>query len=85
MLGARPQQYVDIARPRNNAGARVFEMTCPRHDGFWPQPEGTGRVLAHGVTIGRLVDIKYTAASAVSPCAKIAAVAHAGIDQRVPK
>ncbi len=47
-------------------------------------PRGTGRVFAHGIAIGRLVDVKYTAASAGSPCTKIAAVAHAGIDQRVP-
>jgi hypothetical protein len=38
----------------------------------------------HGIAIGRLVDVKYTAADAVSPCTKIATVAHAGINQRLP-
>ena len=47
-------------------------------------PGGTGRVFAHGVAIGRLVDVKYTAASAVSPCTKIATFAHAGTGQRLP-
>jgi hypothetical protein len=47
-------------------------------------PKGTGRVFLHGVAIDRLVGIKHTAASAVSPCTKIATVAHAGIGQRLP-
>jgi hypothetical protein len=38
----------------------------------------------HGIAIGRLVDVKYTAADAVSPCTKIATVAHAGINLRLP-
>jgi hypothetical protein len=40
--------------------------------------------FAHGFAIGRLVDIQYTAASAVSPCTKIATVAHAGLAQSYP-
>jgi hypothetical protein len=47
-------------------------------------PGGTGRVFMHGIAIGRLVGVKHTAASAVSPCTKIATVAHAGILQRLP-
>ena len=47
-------------------------------------PGGTGRVFAHGIAIDRLVGIKHTAAAAVSPCTKIATVAHAGINQRLP-
>ena len=47
-------------------------------------PGGTGRVFAHGIAIGRLVGVKHTAAAAVSPCTKIATVAHAGIGQRLP-
>ena len=47
-------------------------------------PGGTGRVFVHGFAIGRLVDVKYTAASAVSPCTKIATVAHAGLAQSFP-
>src|SRR5574339_495803 len=43
--------------------------------------EGTGRVFAHGIAIGRLVGVKHTAAAAVSPCTKIATVAHAGLAQ----
>jgi hypothetical protein len=41
--------------------------------------------LPHGVAIGRLVDVKYTAASAGSPCTKIAAVAHAELVQSFPE
>jgi hypothetical protein len=47
-------------------------------------PRGTGRVFAHGIAIDRLVGVKHTAAAAVSPCTKIATVAHAGIGQRLP-
>jgi len=47
-------------------------------------PGGTGSIFAHGIAIARLVGIKHTAAAAVSPCTKIATVAHAGIAQRLP-
>ena len=47
-------------------------------------PGGTGRVFAHGIAIGRLVGVKYTAASAGSPCTKIATVAHAELAQSYP-
>ena len=43
-----------------------------------------GWILAHGVAIGRLMYIQYTAACAVSPCAKIPAVAHAELVQCFP-
>jgi len=82
LLGARPQRYVDIARPSNNAGARVIAPTTARDTDFRPQPEGgeglclaplrhglaaqrDGWISAHGVAIGRLMYIQYTAASAV--------------------
>jgi hypothetical protein len=35
----------------------------------------------HGIAIGRLVGVKHTAAAAVSPCTKIATVAHAELAQ----
>jgi hypothetical protein len=38
----------------------------------------------HGIDIGHLVGVKHTAASAVSPCTKIATVAHAGLVQSFP-
>jgi hypothetical protein len=41
--------------------------------------------LTQAIAIGRLVDVKYTAASAGSPCAKIAAVAHAELVQSFPE
>jgi hypothetical protein len=47
-------------------------------------PGGTRAIFAHGFAIGRLVDVQYTAASAVSPCPKIATVAHAGLVQSFP-
>ena len=44
-----------------------------------------GVIFAHGIAIGRLVGNKHTAASAISPCTKIATVAHAGTGQRPPQ
>jgi hypothetical protein len=38
----------------------------------------------HGIAVDRLVGLKHTSASAVSPCTKIATVAHAGMNQRLP-
>src|SRR5512134_823460 len=46
-------------------------------------PGGTGRIFVHGIAIGRLVDVQYTAAAAFSPCTKIAIVAQAGVSQRL--
>ena len=43
-----------------------------------------GVIFAHGIAIGRLVGVKHTAATAVSPCTKIATVAHAGLAQSFP-
>ena len=101
LLGARPQRYVDIARPSNNADARVITLSYALYRDFRPQPEGgeglclelkrrgltaqrDGPLLPHGIAIGRLMYIQYTAASAVSPCAKIGSVAHAELVQSFP-
>jgi len=47
----------------------------PFHDAIVPEAATTSR---------RLVSVKHTAAAAVSPCTKIATVAHAGLIQSVP-
>jgi hypothetical protein len=68
-------------RPQPEGGEGFFALAA---SGFASPPKGTGRVLAHGIAIGRLMYIQYTAPSAVSPCAKIAAVAHAELGQSFP-
>ena len=66
---------------RNPRAARASALLAR---GTASPPKGTGRVFAHGIAIGRLVDVKYTAASAGSPCTKIAAVAHVQLLQSFP-
>ncbi len=83
MLGARPQRYVDIARPSNNAGARVIAPTVARYIDFRPQPEG-GEGLCLGAPRYALAAQRDGALSSGFAAAR-PSVAHAELVQSFPR